>query len=276
MTQDKCNIIARVYRPKGLSYETRRPLYLYFHGGGHLFGAIKSEDAACGRLSYGAGVIVVNVGYRHTPEFKHPTQVNDAWDAFLWLSEQILALGGDPTRVIVGGISAGAGLAASVALRQHRLEFSQEQGRPNLTIKGQLLCVPWLVHPQNHPLRDDPTSSYGQNIDAPILPKPLLEMFAELLDAKDIKDPSLNTGLVEGSQLVGLPKSSFLVAGRDMLRDEGLSYAEKLKANGYVHIGDLRMKLLLTTPSSGQCTNTGPCFPWTPSRVSALLQSPVG
>lgn len=232
MTRDKCNIIARVYRPKDSSHETRRPVYLYFHGGGHLFGVVESEDAACGRLSYGAGVIVVNVGYRHTPEFKHPTQVNDAWDAFLWLSEQIEDLGGDPRYVIVGGISAGAGLAASVALRHHRLEVAEDQVRPDLSIRGQLLCVPWLVHPQSHPLRDDPMSSYGQNTDAPILPKPLLDMFTELLDAEDAKDPSLNTGLVEGRQLVGLPKSSFLVAGRDLLRDEGLSYAEKLKTNG--------------------------------------------
>ncbi|KAL1898015.1 hypothetical protein Sste5346_003873 [Sporothrix stenoceras] len=106
LTRDQCNIIVRVYRPNHASTTAPLPVYLFFHGGGHLFGTIETEDAACARVADRAGILVANVGYRHTPEFTHPTQVHDALDAFAWLGAHIDAIGGDRTLVIVGGISA--------------------------------------------------------------------------------------------------------------------------------------------------------------------------
>ncbi|KAH8695617.1 Alpha/Beta hydrolase protein [Talaromyces proteolyticus] len=227
LTRDKQNIIARVYRPSDNMSSEALPIYLYFHGGGHLLGTIETEDASCSRIAANASILVVNINYRHTPEFKHPTQVDDAWDAFEWLSRNASAIGGDPTRVIVGGISAGAGLAASIVIRQH-----MDSKTPSLTVCGQLLCIPWLIHPDNHPFRTQPTSSYMQNNYAPVLPMSLLQLFTDLLHAEDPADPSLNIALSEEDRLSGLPKSSFLIAGQDLLRDDGLYYADKLARNG--------------------------------------------
>ncbi|KAK1761627.1 Alpha/Beta hydrolase protein [Phialemonium atrogriseum] len=233
LTRDKQNIIVRVYRPRHAPATALLPVYLYFHGGGHLLGTIETEDAACSRVSSQAGIVVANVGYRHTPEFKHPTQVNDAWDSFEWLASNAATIGADPTRVIVGGISAGAGLAAAVIARQHGgLEASLSRA-DGLEICGQLLCIPWLVHPDNHPLAGAPTSSFWQNVDAAVLPMALLRLFTDLLGAeRDPADPVLNVALIDDAGVVGMPKTSFLVAGQDLLRDEGLFYAEKLKKNG--------------------------------------------
>lgn len=210
------------------------PAYLYFHGGGHLLGTIETEDAACSRLAACAGIVVINVGYRHTPEFQHPTQVNDAWDSFEWLARNASHLGVDSSRIIVGGISAGAGLAASIVVQHHRLVREGQASYPQVTICGQLLCIPWLVHPDNekYPGANAPRSSFKQNTHAAVLPWKLLRLFTDLLGAEDVADPSLNVALTDDSQLVGLPKTTFLIAGQDLLRDEGLYYAEKLKKNG--------------------------------------------
>lgn len=245
LTRDKQNIIVRVYRPANVSSETPLPAYLYFHGGGHLLGVIETEDAACSRVAAGAGIAVYNVGYRHTPEFTHPTQVNDAWDSFRWLAANAAITGADPARVIVGGISAGAGLAAYIAARYHGALGDRDQdgdenngggGLGSLVICGQLLCVPWLAHPDNHPLAGPQHLSYRENVHAPVLPMALLRLFTHILAADDPSDPSLNISAIDGSRLAGLPKASFLVAGQDLLRDEGLFYANKLKNNGYAQL----------------------------------------
>ncbi|OAP57928.1 hypothetical protein AYL99_08666 [Fonsecaea erecta] len=246
LTRDQQNIIARVYRPRELPPEAPLPIYLYFHGGGHLLGTIETEDAACLRLAVNAQVTVVNVNYRHTPEFKHPYQVNDAWDAFEWLARNASLIGGDPSRVIVGGVSAGAGLAASVIVRQHNNSNDddsavRDQGRntsllPRLNVCGQLLCIPWLIHPDNHPFTSGPAASFQQNVSAAVLPMALLRLFSALLGADDVKDPALNVALVDDRKIMGLPKTTFVIAGQDLLRDEGLYYAEKLKKAGFVHL----------------------------------------
>jgi acetyl esterase/lipase len=266
LTRDYQNIIARVYtpkpQPKPSSPDTNTPLlpvYLYFHGGGHLYGNVDGEDASCSRIvaeSPGPGIIVVNVNYRHTPEFVWPTQLDDAWDSFVWLSQHIVdTIGGDPGQVVVGGISAGGGLAASVVLRYHRLlgqasltTSPSPSPVSGLTVRGQVLGSPWLLHPSAtpNPLRNSDDShhplsmsSFTQNQDAPVLPWSIVKVFADLLGPAAVSDPSFNVALATDEQIKegggggrGLPKTCSLIAGQDLLRDEGLYYAERLKANG--------------------------------------------
>lgn len=234
LTRDFQNIIARVYKPKSVPAEASLPVYLYFHGGGHLFGTIETEDASCSRIvaAYPSpGVIVVNVNYRHTPEFRHPTQFNDACDSLEWLLNHISQIGGDPSQVLVGGISAGGGLAASVVLRHHE-RIRAGQASSGLGIKGQILCSPWLLHPSASPFSKNSTSSFSQNQNAPILPWSALKLFAELLGPAAVVDPYFNVALTVDEKIKGMPKASFLIAGQDLLRDEGLYYAERLKENG--------------------------------------------
>jgi acetyl esterase/lipase len=247
-TRDSQSIITRIYRPKSAPIDRLLPVYLFFHGGGHLFGSVESEDANCGRLVAATastpgheGIIVVHVNYRHTPEFTHPTQVNDAWDSFEWLAANSHTLGFDPNHVIVGGSSAGAGLAAWVVFHAHQLSRSPSSTAqvPSLAIKGQILAIPWLIHPDNHPGILPGTigpSSYEQNMsNAPMLPREILRLFTDLLAAPDPTVRCLNIALALDEELRGLPKTSFIIAGQDLLRDEGLYYAKRLTGNGCVH-----------------------------------------
>ncbi|KAK6387167.1 hypothetical protein LTS17_000433 [Exophiala oligosperma] len=243
LTRDSQNITARVYKPKVLATNasssatsgTGLPIYLYFHGGGHLLGNVDSEDGTCSRLVGDSSfpLVVVNVNYRHTPEFPWPTQFNDAWDSLVWLSTHATDFGGDPSKVVVGGVSAGGGLAASIAVHHHRQRLLQsgQAAAPAVTILGQVLASPWLLHPSANPLAREARSSFNQNQNAPVLPWSILKVFADLLGPEAVSDPSFNVALTDDTVIQGLPKTSCLVAGQDLLRDEGLYYAEKLKKN---------------------------------------------
>ncbi|KIW63045.1 hypothetical protein PV04_09923 [Phialophora macrospora] len=238
-TRDASTIPARIYKTKRDSDGSATaplPVYLFFHGGGYLFGSIESEDANCSRvvaMSPYDSVIVVHVNHRHTPAFKYPVPHHDAWDAFLWLDKNITSIGGDCNKVIVGGISAGGGLAASVVLHAQELPSSGL----NITVAGQLLLIPWLVHPKAYPfdmLASKERSSFVQNSDAPILPLAQITIFTDALSGPDT-DPTdiyLSPLFASDEKIRGMPKTVFVVAGMDPLRDEALLYADKLKRNG--------------------------------------------
>ena len=180
----------------------------------------------------------MNVNYRHTPDHPHPTQINDAWDAFVWLSTHIDSIGGDKSKVVVGGVSAGGCLAASTVLRQHQSSKNATQA-VDLKIKGMLLMSPWLLHPSANPHLNNSHSSYKQNEHAAVLPWTMLRLFSDLLGPAAVTDPWFNVGLVDSKELKGMPKSAVLITGQDALRDEGLEFAERLKNQGVptkVHI----------------------------------------
>lgn len=227
--RDGSTIPLRIYRAKPAAESGPLPVYLYFHGGGYLFGTLSSEDANCSRIAAKLPIIVVNVCYRHTPQFKHPTQANDAWDAFEWVKTHMMDIGGDGNQLIIGGTSAGAGLAASVVLKHNRISA----GRGG--IKGQVLCIPWLFHPNAYPtelLASMESGSYEQNHKAPILPRSQVELFTDLQGVEIQKDISIFPGNAVGEDILGMPKTTFVVAGMDVLRDEALMYNDKLRHHG--------------------------------------------
>ncbi|CAI4212643.1 unnamed protein product [Parascedosporium putredinis] len=117
-TRDGQTIEGRTYRPASVPADEILPLYIHFHGGGYFFGTLASEDAICARIALGARVIVLNVNYRHTPEYTYPTAWDDGQDAYAWVHAHVAELGVDPAKVVVGGISAGAHITSSLTLQQ--------------------------------------------------------------------------------------------------------------------------------------------------------------
>ena len=127
------SIDVRIYRFTN-EKNTVLPAYVYLHEGGYLFGLLFSEDAHCARITSALNIIVISVGYRHTPEFTYLTQHNDAWDVSCWIKQNAEKVGIKQDQVAIGGISAGAGLAASVVFR----EFKNTLEIP--WYKGTVLC----------------------------------------------------------------------------------------------------------------------------------------
>ncbi|RGP69074.1 ab hydrolase superfamily [Fusarium longipes] len=229
------NVQLRSYRPIKATGDEVLPLYIHLQGGGFMYGTLDSEDAICARIAIGSKVVVLNVNYRHTPEFTYPTQWNDAEDAFEWAHDNMDKLKCDSSKVVLGGISAGAWVAASLTLQRHLNRTSDH--RP--PIAGQILMIPCLAHvncyePQLKKMRDPSISSYKQNEFAPMFSLAELRWFTSLLNIKnpDVNDLKINPGNASPEQVKGMPPSVIGIAGLDPLRDEGLLYAKMLTEAG--------------------------------------------
>ncbi|KAF2715358.1 alpha/beta hydrolase fold-3 domain-containing protein [Pleomassaria siparia CBS 279.74] len=235
-TRDSATIQARSYRPINKSADEKLPVFLYFHGGGFLFGSLNTDDPTCAQTAVNLGILVVSVNYRHTPEHIFPTAWNDTHDGFAWLHKNISELGGDASKIVVGGISAGAQLTASLVLEQH-LGKALTEFPP---VVGQILLIPALAYIDTYKegplkrIKSPEISSYVENENAPLLPMRVVRFFMDLLKTgiPDLKDTKLNIAMATKDEVKGMPPAVFGIAGLDPLRDEGLLYAQTLAEAG--------------------------------------------
>jgi acetyl esterase/lipase len=95
---------------------TAMPALLHMHGGGYVVGTPEIVDAINRKRAANLGCVVVSVDYRLAPETPHPGPVEDCYAALKWLRANAAELGVDPTKIAIGGESAGAGLTAALAL----------------------------------------------------------------------------------------------------------------------------------------------------------------
>jgi acetyl esterase/lipase len=89
---------------------------LWVHGGGMVVGSLDGDDYLCKTMARDTGGVIVSVDYRLAPEHRHPAHVGDTYTALLWLAGRASALGVEPSRIAIGGASAGGGIAAGTAL----------------------------------------------------------------------------------------------------------------------------------------------------------------
>ena len=106
------------------------PAIVYYHGGGHVIGSLDTHDFVARNLCSGVGALVASVDYRMGPEHKFPAAVDDSWAALQWVDANAASLGADPARMGVHGDSAGANLAAVVAL------LARDAGGPRLRLQS--------------------------------------------------------------------------------------------------------------------------------------------
>src|SRR5205823_10619178 len=106
----------RLYWPKRADPGNPVPAIVYYHGGGHVIGSLDTHDFVARNLCAGAGALVASVDYRMGPEHKFPAAVDDSFAALQWVHANAGSIGADPERIGVHGDSAGANLAAVVAL----------------------------------------------------------------------------------------------------------------------------------------------------------------
>jgi acetyl esterase len=203
---------ARLYAPSA----EKLPVLLYFHGGGFTIGSLDTHDILCRQLSHLACCAVVSVDYRLAPEHQFPTAANDAWDALQWLSAHAASLGLDAARLAVGGDSAGGTLAAMCAV------LAQGAGLP---LALQLLFYPGCAAHQDTPSHQKFATGF-------VLDEASISWFFDLYvrspaDRDDWRFAPLNAPDVDG-----VAAAWFGLAECDPLVDEGLMYADKLRAAG--------------------------------------------
>jgi acetyl esterase len=209
--RDGARLPARLYAPSAGVL----PVLLYFHGGGFTIGSVDSHDTLCRTLAQLAGCAVVSLGYRLAPEHRFPVAVDDAWDATQWLAREGAALGLDAQRLALGGDSAGGTLATVCAT------LARDAGLP---VRLQLLIYPGCAGRPERP-------SHARYATGLVLGQASIEYFFSHYiadaDRDDWRFAPLNT-----PELEGVAPAWLGLAECDPLVDDGVAYADKLRAAG--------------------------------------------
>ena len=235
----------RVYQPD--APEALRPLIVYLHGGGWVMGDLEMHDPTCRTLANAAGAVVVNVAYRLAPEHPYPAACDDALEATVWAVERASTWRADPTLTFVAGTSAGANLAAAVALR-----WRDEQRGPALA--GQVLIYPVLDSRMDTP-------SYRENGSGFFLTADQMRFYWEAYVHDDVDRRHPFASPSRAADLADLAPAVVVTAEHDPLRDEGEDYARRLNEFG-------GLIELIRVP--GQIHGFLTAFPGTPDAVGTL------
>ncbi|NQX12630.1 alpha/beta hydrolase [Microbacteriaceae bacterium VKM Ac-2855] len=211
----------RLYRPRRSA--ATLPVAVYFHGGGWtLFGGLDACDWLPSRVAALAGIAVVAVDYRLAPEHPYPAAVEDALAAVHWVDAHHDELGTD-ARLAVFGDSAGGNLSAVVALAL-RDAARTEPGMPRLAAQG-------LIYPVTSTTLDD--AAMIENAQNPVLFRADMAEFLRHYLGGDAgiaarsSDPL--AAPLAAATLAGLPPALVQIADHDVLRDQGIAYAERLR-----------------------------------------------
>jgi acetyl esterase len=206
------DIAVRVYRPASTSGLV--PTVVYAHGGGFVFCDLDSHDGLCRSFANLIPAVVVSVAYRLAPEHRWPAAAEDVYAVALWAARNVDALGGDASRIVVGGDSAGGNVAAAVAL------MARDRGAPNLA--AQLLLYPMIA-----PHFD--TESYRAFGEGFYNPRLALQWYWDQYVPSPVdREHPYATPL--NADLGGLPPTVLITAGHDPLRDEGIAYGGAMAA----------------------------------------------
>jgi acetyl esterase len=114
-TSPTADLHAVIYRPK--SVKPSAPALVYFHGGGWVFSWTLRYAAQMSNIAAETGFVVIGINYQKAPEHPFPTPFDDCYAGLLWVAKNANRFGIDPTKIGVGGDSAGGNLAAAVALK---------------------------------------------------------------------------------------------------------------------------------------------------------------
>jgi len=206
------DIRVRLYEP--VRRHANTPCLVYFHGGGFIAGDLDSEHARCVRLAGQADCVVVSVDYRLAPECRFPAAVEDCYAALSWTAASADDLGIERSRIGVGGVSAGGGLAAAVAL--------MARDRRGPVVAFQMLMFPVL---------DDRMESASMNfVDTPLFDGPAAARMWTSYLGENRANVSPYAAPARAKDLRGLPPTYLATGEFDPLRDEGIAYALRLLA----------------------------------------------
>lgn len=234
-------IPVRVYHPSKPATGTL-PALIYMHGGGFIVGSLDQFETAMRRLCEGAGVQVYAVEYKLAPEYQWPVQMEEGEFVVRWLFDHAAERGVDPTRIALGGDSAGGNLTCTISLKL------RDENGPKLALQMPL-----------YPETEMPfaTAAGVENVSGGYVDTAgvLLFVWSLLPQGTDYSQPYVTP--MNAKSHADLPPALLVTCGFDMLRDVGHAYARKLAADGnhitYVHYPDLPHGIIQMTMHSKAC-----------------------
>jgi acetyl esterase/lipase len=195
-----------------------RPAVLWIHSGGFVVGSPEFESFLTGQIAREVGAVVASPDYRLAPEHPFPAALDDCMTTLTWMHANADALGIDTHHIAVGGASAGGGLAAAVAQRCH------DDGIP---LAAQVLVYPMLD--DRTALRDD-HGGRGHFLWTPASDR--FGWTSYLGREPGASDVPEYAAPARRSDLTGLAPAWVGVGDLDLLYDESVTYAERLRESG--------------------------------------------
>ena len=215
--RDGYEVPLRIYRPRSVrDTDVDVPVVVFLHGGGFVQGNLVTYDPLCTHLATRVRAVVASVDYRLAPEHRAPTAAHDCIDATAWLAGKGGVLRADTTRLALCGDSAGGNLAAVVA------QVLRDRG--DSPVRHQALLYPGLDLTLS-------SRSLHELAGAPMLTLRTIRWCADHYAGAraDRGDPALSPLL---GNPAGLPPALIQTADLDPLRDDGVRYADALRAAG--------------------------------------------
>jgi acetyl esterase len=207
---------ARLYAPRAPGAGPALPLLLYLHGGGFVIGNLETHDSLCRRLALLGDTAVLAVEYRLAPEHRFPAAVDDVWAVLQWLAGGgATQLGTDAGRLAVAGDSAGGTLSAVCAI------LARDARLP--------LALQVLITPGTAARTDSPSHhlfAQGFLLEA----QGIAWFFDHYIEPAQRHD--WRFAPLEAPDLDGVAPALVVLAECDPLVDEGLAYADRLRAAG--------------------------------------------
>jgi acetyl esterase len=211
------DVRVRILRPAGVAGQL--PVVVYMHGGGWILGDAATHDRLVRELAVGAGCAIAFVEYTPSPEAQYPVAIEQGYATALWITRHGAEHDLDPERMAVAGESVGGNMTAALAL------MAKERGD-----------VHFVHHSMYYPVTDAAmdTASYEQFATGYYLSRASMEWFwdAYLPDDGRRREITASPNQATIEQLAGLPPALLFVDEADVLRDEGESYAAKLRQAG--------------------------------------------
>jgi len=206
----------RVYTPIEARAD-QLPGLIFFHGGGLVTGSLDTHEGVCRSLANETGCRLVSVDYRLAPEHKFPAAVNDGCAAATWIAKNAEELGIDPDRIVIGGDSAGATLAAIVSQMTKRT--------PGVKFAAQLLLCPITDFAAD-------TESRSAFAAGHLLDKATMDLDLEHYVPAGVEATDSRISPLRALDFSDLPPAYIHTAECDPLRDEGKAYADTLRLAG--------------------------------------------
>jgi acetyl esterase len=215
ITEDSIPVL--VFNPL---HKNNLPVVIHYHGGGFISPLVPGLEYSLWQDAKTYEAIVFAVDYGVAPEHKFPVALNDSYEAFKWISKNAAQFGGDTSRLVLMGNSAGANLVAVISQKAKKENISNR-------IKLQVMNgLPVDLRPQNM----ERSVSYQENASGYFQTKALCYFAVENYAPDQFNNAEVSPILTK--DLTGLPATVIIDAEFDPLRDDGVLYASKLRAAG--------------------------------------------
>lgn len=205
----------RVHR--GVGAPDGQPIVVWLHGGGMIAGTYLIDDVRFDKWCPTMGVVGVAVDYGLAPERPYPGPLEDCYTALRWAHDHAAEIGGDASRIGIGGNSAGGGLAAGLGL------LARDRGEIAVAFEA-------LVYP----MIDDRMTTTSSGWAVPVWP-PTSNDFgwsSYLSGRRGADDVEIYAAPARATDLAGLPPTFISVGALDGFLDEDIDYAHRLLAAG--------------------------------------------